>query len=185
MLAMHKEAEELCYKEILEVFGDDPVHEAGYSISIDQLKQLNYIERVMKETLRLFPVGPYILREATTDIDMGNYKIETGSHVVISLMEMHRRKEYWGPDSNEFRPDRFLPENYKKIPPGGYIPFSTGPRNCLGLKYGILSIMTMLPKLISNFTFHTTKKMEDLKLPLEITMPVCSDEDLIIERRHK
>ncbi|ERL86326.1 hypothetical protein D910_03734, partial [Dendroctonus ponderosae] len=59
--------------------------------------------------------------------------IPKGANVVLSLFHLHRSEKYWE-DPQKFDPDRFLPENISKITPYSYLPFSSGPRDCLGMK---------------------------------------------------
>lgn len=59
----------------------------------------------------------------STDSIVDKYRLPAGTHIVLGVMEMQRDKEIWGPKSNEFNPDTFLPENFEKIHPYAYIPF--------------------------------------------------------------
>lgn len=58
--------------------------------------------------------------------------LPAGSGVVVSIWGVHRDPKYWGPDAENFDPDRFLPERYNIKNSCSYMPFSNGPRNCLG-----------------------------------------------------
>lgn len=73
MLAMHPDIQQMCYEEICGVFANDDVGSNGYQITLDQLNQLNYIEMVLKETMRLFPLAPYLLRQSLDTLDMGEF----------------------------------------------------------------------------------------------------------------
>lgn len=84
----------------------------------------------------------------------------------------------------EFYPERFAPENYQKVPSGAFIPFSAGPRNCLGFKYAMLSMMVLMAKLISNFEFKTNRKENEVKPTLELTMCICRPDDIMIYSRN-
>ncbi|CAG8469801.1 6848_t:CDS:10 [Acaulospora colombiana] len=90
--------------------------------SHDKLKNLPYLNAVINEGLRLYPStrGPGKL--VTEDIVIGGYLIPKGTSLTVNIFGVHRSKEYWGEDSNEFIPERWLnPEN---IPADGFIPFS-------------------------------------------------------------
>lgn len=58
--------------------------------------------------------------------------VPAGVEMCIGIFTLHRNKDIWGPNVNEFDPDRFLPENSKNRHPYAYIPFSSGVRNCIG-----------------------------------------------------
>lgn len=60
------------------------------------------------------------------------YTVPTGSGILVSIWGLHRDPKYWGPDAEQFDPDRFLPERFKLEHSCSYVPFSHGPRNCLG-----------------------------------------------------
>ncbi|KOB64169.1 Cytochrome P450 [Operophtera brumata] len=108
MLARHPEVQNNVYEEIREVLGD-----SNRSVSAEDLPRLKYLEAVIKESLRLYPPVPMIVRKADKDIKL-----------------LHRNPVYWGKDAEEFRPERFLESNLKH--PAAFIPFSYGPRSCLG-----------------------------------------------------
>jgi cytochrome P450 len=63
------------------------------------------------------------------------YTLPAGSDCVVAIYGLHKNKAIWGEDVDEFDPDRFLPENVAKRHPYSYIPFSSGPRNCIGTHY--------------------------------------------------
>lgn len=98
---------------------------------------------------------------------------------------MHRDPTFWGNNSNLFDPDHFLPENYSKVPQGAYMPFSSGPRNCPGLKYAFLVMKTMVVKLLSNYQFNTHIKLQDIRPSLDITMTIVKPHYLTINKRIK
>ncbi|KOB70436.1 Cytochrome CYP341A13 [Operophtera brumata] len=88
------------------------------------------LKLVVKESLRLFPPVPFIIRKVLEDTKLRR-TMPAGSGIVVSIWGLHRDPKYWGPDAEHFDPDRFLPERFN-VPPCSYMPFSSGPRNCLG-----------------------------------------------------
>lgn len=121
MLAMHKNVEEQLHKEVVDV-----INEFGSELTEKHLHNLNYLDMVVKETLRLFPVLPIHARIAKEDIKLEKYTIPAGANIVISVFNAQRKVENWGEDAEKFRPERFLPENYEKIHSYAFIPFSRG-----------------------------------------------------------
>lgn len=129
MLAMHDEVQEKLYNEVQNV-----IDELGPEITEAHLHKLNYLDMVIKETLRLFPVLPIHARIAHEDIELEKYTIPAGANIVISVFNAHRRVDSWGEDADKFKPERFSPENFKEIHSYAFIPFSRGEFICLQLK---------------------------------------------------
>ncbi|KAJ6513501.1 cytochrome P450 monooxygenase pc-1 [Mycena vulgaris] len=108
----------------------------------DDIKEMKYLRAVINETMRLYPSVPFNVREnikATTwpspDPNDKPFYIPAGSKLPYSVFMMHRRKDLWGPDAEEFSPDRFLDDRLKKYllkNPTQFLPFNAGPRICLG-----------------------------------------------------
>ncbi|XP_050300138.1 cytochrome P450 4C1-like [Anthonomus grandis grandis] len=158
MLGLHQDIQENVLREILEVVGEEG------SVQLSHLPNLKYLERVIKETLRLFPNGPFLVRTAQEDIDLGDCTIQKGCSIVLGVLRSHRNEKYW-PDSLKFDPDRFLPEKAAKILPGCFIPFSYGPRNCIGMKYAMMAMKTLLATVIRRYKLFTSyKSVKDIEL---------------------
>ncbi|XP_054081315.1 uncharacterized protein LOC105220553 [Zeugodacus cucurbitae] len=165
-LAMHPEMQERVFQEIRSVFPDGIT-----SVEYNDLKKLPYLDMFIAETLRLAPPIPYIGRQASQDTELcPGVTIPKGMQVVIPIYELHRRKEIWGPDATRFNPDNFLPENIAKRHLYSYIPFSKGPRNCIGFRYAEISLRIILIHAVRNFKFSTNFKYEDIVHTPNITL---------------
>lgn len=119
MLAMHKNIQEKVVDELKTSIND--------SIDFDTLNQLPYLEMVIKETMRLFPVAAFTLRTTSEDFEVSKYLIPAGANLFLSIYTLHRDKTHWGDDADSFIPERFEAEKFKKIHPYAYVPF-TGER---------------------------------------------------------
>lgn len=162
-LAIHPNVQEKAVNELIEVFGTEKVE-----INYDRLQKCDYLEMIIKETLRLCPSVPgkiyshfylnitvepnyqtfpisVIARETLAEIELEpGLVIPPGVDIIVNLFALHRRFADWGLDSKMFNPDRFLPDAVAKRHPYSYMPFSIGVRNCIGmslftLKYLIFS----------------------------------------------
>jgi cytochrome P450 len=135
LLDRNPAAEARVHEEVDRVFG-------GRAPAYGDLERLTYCRAVIDETLRLFPPVHVFSRQALGDDEVCGHKVPKGSFVIVSSWVLHRHKLWWQ-DPQEFRPERFLPENADKIDRFAYIPFGTGPRVCLGKHLGLLEA-TML-----------------------------------------
>ena len=122
------------------------------NIEFDDIAKLRYLRRVVDETLRLWPVAPGYYRQARRDTTLGNgkYSIRQGDWVAVTLTAAHRAPA-WGSDADRFNPDRFLPENLRKLPPHTYKPFGTGPRACIGRQFALHEIVLALAAILHRY----------------------------------
>ncbi|WP_084496692.1 cytochrome P450 [Nocardia amamiensis] len=125
----------------------------GYpDIEFDDVAKLRRLRRVVDETLRLWPTGPGYFRRARQDTTLGHgrYRFKKKDWVLVLLLAAHRDPA-WGPDADEFNPDRFLPENLRDLPSRIYKPFGTGPRACIGRQFAQHEIMVTLAAILHEF----------------------------------
>jgi len=129
--------------EILEKIPED--------FNMDHLKNLTYTEGLIKEVLRIYPVAPIIgWRSALKDTVVGNVYLPAGTHVQCDLISMSRDPKIWG-DPEVIRPERWYTENLTKEQRAAWVPFSTGPRVCIGLSFTILEQKIFLIYLLKKF----------------------------------
>ncbi len=138
---------------------DGAVAEVGAVIGRDDpeythVRQLPYMDRVIKEALRLYPPIHLGSRIATTDLVFHEVTIPAGARALYSIYLTHRDPRYW-PDPDRFDPDRFLPERAAGRPAYTYIPFGGGPRNCIGAAFAQLEAKLVLARLLQRFTFQS------------------------------
>jgi cytochrome P450 len=122
------------------------------NIDFDDVDDLKYLRCVVDETLRLWPAAPGFFRQARQDTTIGNgkYCFHAGDWVFVHLIAAHRC-DAWGPDATEFNPDRFLPENLRKLPPHTYKPFGAGARACLGRRFAIHEILLTVAAVLQRY----------------------------------
>nr|ARO50435.1 cytochrome P450 [Chironomus tentans] len=163
LLAHHPEAQEKVFQEIQEVTNgrDD--------LTIDDLNKMNYMERVLKESMRLYPPVPFISRCFSEDVQIREVLHKKGSIIEIFICDIHRDPEHF-PNPDNFDPDRFLPENCENRHNFAYLAFSAGMRNCIGQRFAMLELKIMLTKVIQNFKILPVTKIEDLVFIADIVL---------------
>lgn len=115
--------------------------------------RLAYCEQVFAESMRLYPPAWMITREVSEPLQLGPYTMQPGEILGISPWVLHRDPRFF-PDPDRFDPDRFLPENKASRPRFSYIPFSAGPRNCIGEHFAWLEGVLLLATLSQRLRFE-------------------------------
>ncbi|NXU29495.1 CP3AD protein, partial [Thalassarche chlororhynchos] len=158
-LATHPDVQQKLLEEI------DTILPNKAPLTYEAMMQLEYLDMTVSETLRLFPLGGRLERTCKKDIEINGVTIPRGSIVMIPLRILHHNPEYW-PNPEEFRPERFSKENKEAIDPYTYLPFGAGPRNCIGMRFALLTLKVAITILLQHFTFQTCKETQ---IPLKLS----------------
>lgn len=208
MIATHQREQQGIYEEINAIVGKNAIFlllvnlylqlptnniaERGSDLGIHDYSEMKLLDRVIKETMRLYPPVPYISRQLMESVDIGNgVVLPRGTQVHVAIMNVHRDPEQF-PDPNTFDSDRFLPVNSEHRHPFSYIPFSAGPRNCIGIfenatnrfeqffnsniyiftgqKFALLEMKTLIVSILRKFQLIAVTKLEDVVLVSELVL---------------
>lgn len=166
LLGQHKDVQQGVFEEIKSI-----VDEAGEEpLNTNDFNNMIYTDRVIKESLRLFPPVPFISRNLTEDIRLQTgQRIPKGTQCHLHIYDLHRDPGQF-PDPEKFDPDRFLPEENAKRHPFAYLPFSAGPRNCIGQKYAMLEMKSCLTDVLMQFKVEPVTKLEEIDFIVDIVL---------------
>ncbi|OXU21200.1 hypothetical protein TSAR_000319 [Trichomalopsis sarcophagae] len=155
-LARHPEIQAKLRAEIL-----DALETPGGQMSYEKLMSLPYLNMVVNEALRLYPVLPWIDRIPETDYTFPgtNITVEKGVPLILPMRTLHLDPDYF-PDPDKFIPERFSEENKKNIVPCTFFPFGEGPRNCIGLRLGIIQSKLGIVNFLSRYELSICKETD-------------------------
>jgi cytochrome P450 len=155
LLARHPAIMEQLRGEVDSVLGDrDP--------TFDDLPALEYTERVMKESMRLFPPAWCFERLALDDDVIAGYKVPKGTTIIIAPYTLHRSPRCWT-SPEIFDPDRFHPSRADRQLKSVYLPFGDGPRICIGKGFAMMEAKIALSMIVRSY---------DISLALEGPIPM-------------
>ncbi|KAF8402137.1 hypothetical protein HHK36_013089 [Tetracentron sinense] len=151
------------------------------------IKNLVYLQAIVKETLRLYPAGPLsVPREAMEDCHVGGYHVPKGTRLFVNIWKLHRDPRVWS-DPCEFRPERFLTSHADVDTRGQhfeYIPFSSGRRSCPGITFGLQVLHLTLARLLHEFNLTTDGDAPvDMTEGLGITLPKATPLEVLLTPR--
>ncbi|SEO70192.1 Cytochrome P450 [Halogranum amylolyticum] len=144
-LARHPEVAARLRAEIDDVVGD------GRPTAAD-VRRLDDTERVLKETLRLYPPAYVLFRQPTRDVVLGGYRVPEGTQLTLPSFRLHADPR-WYDDPESFRPERWTDEMEAELPDYAYFPFGGGPRHCIGMRFAILELHLVLATLVQSCEF--------------------------------
>uniref|UniRef100_A0A8R1HSF2 Cytochrome P450 n=1 Tax=Caenorhabditis japonica TaxID=281687 RepID=A0A8R1HSF2_CAEJA len=184
-LGQYPEYQKKVHDEIDEVFGDD----ADRLPTNDDIKKLVYLEKCVKEALRLFPSVPLIARKLTADLSIPHpifksVNLPQGLTVVAAPLGAARDpREFERPE--EFFPDHFDAERVARRNPYAYVPFSAGPRNCIGQKFAILEEKTVLSWIFRRFEVKSVERWPEGRPVPELILRPYDGVKMILKNRRK
>ncbi|WCJ22585.1 Cytochrome P450 709B1 [Euphorbia peplus] len=147
ILSVHQEWQQKLREEVLS--------ECGMKIpDSEMLSKLKLVNIVLLEVLRLYNPVISLLRTPTEDIKLDNLMIPKGTSLEIHIHKIHTSKEYWGNDVNDFNPLRFQNGIAKAANhPNAFMPFSIGPRICIGQTFAMLEAKLVVSLILQRFSF--------------------------------
>uniref|UniRef100_A0AAQ5YBF7 Cytochrome P450, family 3, subfamily A, polypeptide 65 n=1 Tax=Amphiprion ocellaris TaxID=80972 RepID=A0AAQ5YBF7_AMPOC len=133
-------------------------------VQYEALMQMEYLDSVVNESLRVYPPVARTERVTKETVKINGITIPKDMAVLIPIYALHRDPELW-PEPEEFNPDRFSKKNKQNINPYAYLPFGTGPRNCLGMRFALVMVKLALVEVLQNYSFSVC---EETEIPLQM-----------------
>nr|CAD7442870.1 unnamed protein product [Timema bartmani] len=164
LLGIHPEIQVRVQRELDKIFQG-----VSRAATMGDVQEMKYLEQVIKESLRLYPSVPFIQRHLNQDIKLDEYLIPAGTTLTFEIFFAHRNPKYF-PNPDQFNPDNFRLENVQARHPYAYIPFSAGPRNCIGQKFALQEEKTILSYLFRHYSVRCLDKMEDVVTLAELVL---------------
>ncbi|WIW26375.1 bifunctional P-450/NADPH--P450 reductase [Bacillus inaquosorum] len=133
-----------------------------------QVLELTYIRMILNESLRLWPTAPaFSLYPKEDTVIGGKYPITTKDRISVLIPQLHRDRDAWGEDAEEFRPERF--EHQDQVPHHAYKPFGNGQRACIGMQFALHEATLVLGMVLKYFTLIDHENYElDIKQTLTL-----------------
>ncbi|KAE9554216.1 hypothetical protein FO519_002580 [Halicephalobus sp. NKZ332] len=178
-LAHFKEYQDKVIEEVDEIFGD-----SDRPCTHEDLTKMKYLEKCIKESLRLFPPVPLHTRSVEEDFDLNGELVPQGSTIMISPFILHRDTTYFK-EGNTFYPDHFDQEEIATRHAFAFVPFSAGPRNCIGQKFAIMEEKTVLSWFFRKYRVDAEMPWADnIPCPEIIIKPLHGTPIKIYRRKH-
>ena len=174
LLSKHPELEGKLADEWARVLG-------GRTPELEDMDSLPYTHAVLTESMRLYPPVYVIGREATTDLELGGYRIRRGHNVLMSQWVNHRDPRYF-PDPERFHPERWQDGLAKRIPKLAYYPFGGGQRICVGNGFALMEAAIILAAVGQRFRFKVDDDA-DLGFKPQITLMPAAPIPVTLEAR--
>src|SRR4029079_18962983 len=140
-----------------------------------------YADMIIKEAMRLYPPIPSIGRVATEDLVLGGYPVPKGMIVTISPHVIHRDPR-WYAEPEHFRPEGFSKENEKLLPKYAYLPFSYGPRVCIGNTFAAMEAVLGLATIAQRYRLRMAAE-GPVKAHAALTLRPSQNLVMRVERR--
>lgn len=157
-LATHPHIQKTLQEEIDETFPEK------IRPTYDALMQMEYLDMVVNESMRLYPIATRLERVSKTSVEVSGVTIPKGTVIMVPVYTLHRDPSLW-PEPEAFQPERFSKENKDNIDPYAFLPFGAGPRNCIGMRFALLMMKLAVVEILQSFSFVPCKETD---IPVEL-----------------
>lgn len=181
MMGAHPDIQDKVVEELDQIFGD-----SDRPATFQDTLEMKYLERCMLETLRMYPPVPIIARQLNEEVKMASNGciVPAGCTVIVATVKLHRNETIY-PNPTVFNPDNFLPEKSAARHYYAFVPFSAGPRSCVGRKYAMLKLKILLSTILRNYRVKSTVPEKDYQLTADIILKRADGFKIALEPRKR
>ena len=177
-LAKHPEIQQRARSELLSLMAD----RENMELTWEDLGKIPYLTMCIKESLRLHPPVVLISRDLTEPLTIDDHVLPVGTIVVVVIWLVHHNPTVWGEDHMEFKPERFLPDAVARMDSHAFIPFSAGPRNCIGQNFALNEMKCTIAKVLLHFDIAVDEN-HHVELSPQITLKASNGIKLFFKER--
>ncbi len=141
----------------------------------------SYLDAVIKETLRLSPVIPIVVRRLAAAMDLKGYALPAGTHVAPCMYLVHRRPDIY-PDPTAFQPERFLD---RPADPYAWIPFGGGTRRCLGASFAMYEMRIVISTVLAEARLRPARAAPEPITRRGVTFAPARECLVVVEERKR
>lgn len=130
------------------------------------------VAMIFHEVLRMYPPAPMIIRAPNKTVKLGSMTVPVGAELTLLLGVMHHDPKMWGDDVNEFKPERFS-QGISGAAKNqfSFLPFSGGPRVCIGQNFAMIEAKMALAMILRNFRFELSSSYQHAPFPILTLQP--------------
>lgn len=151
----------------------------GGALDVGAVPKLEYLDAVIKESLRLRPIVPDVVRKLTRPTTVAGHEIPAGAALMPTISLAHRRAESW-PEPLRFNPDRFVGA---KVDPNAWLPFGGGVRRCIGFAFALYEMKIVLAQLLLGARLELASKTLPRVVRRSITLAPEGGTRVVLTRR--
>lgn len=131
------------------------------------LPQLKYLEACIRETLRVLgPINQFAVHPKQDTIIGGKYRVSVNDNIRINIRGLHHDRRVWGPDADDFRPERLLNGGFESLPANAWKPFGNGERACIGRSFAEQEMLMTSAMILQRFQVYMADPSYDLRMSI-------------------
>ncbi|XP_028968857.1 cytochrome P450 4V2-like [Galendromus occidentalis] len=177
-IGLHQDVQAKLHEEIDRVFQGN----STCDVTAEHIKELKYLEMVIKESQRLCPSVPFAARLVTEEFRIDDKPVPIGTEVIVFIRKLHEDPKVF-PKPHEFDPQRFSAENSRNRNPYAFVPFSAGPRNCIGQKFALLEEKILLVWVLRKFQIKSLDYRDQILVKIDIVLRPQSPIRIAVKNR--